>query len=109
MNNIKLEKIDFSSSRVADGGILSFLEKLEYLANIKCIKCCDNFISEKIEKVLLEILENNKTLIEFSVNGNRLSLSCINKVKKILMRNSLELEEREPNIIKTQIYKLKYE
>ena len=88
---------------------MHFLERLEYFENIRCIKSTDNFISEKIEKILLEILEKNKTLIEFSVNGNRLSLCFLNRVKKILQRNSKELEEREPNKIKTEIYRLKYE
>ncbi|EGR31503.1 hypothetical protein IMG5_107210 [Ichthyophthirius multifiliis] len=108
-NVIKLQKIDFSSSRVADAGILYFLDRIDYFENMRCIKCQDNFISEKVEKVLLEILIKNKTLIEFGINGNRLSLSFLNKVKKILQRNIIELEEKEPNKIKTQIYKLKYE
>jgi hypothetical protein len=31
------------------------------------IKAADNYISEKIEKILLEVLEKNKYLIEFNV------------------------------------------
>jgi hypothetical protein len=106
-----LQKIDFSSSRIADAGfffffryfilicfliifyaiflflslgILHFLEKLEFFENIRSIKSTDNFISEKIEKILLEILEKNKSLTEFAVNVNRLSLCFLNRVKKIL-------------------------
>lgn len=105
----KLAKIDISSSRIADSGILHFLEKLEVFPNMKSIKATDNFISEKIEKILLEILDKNKTLIEFAVNGNRLSLCCMNRIKKILQRNNKELEEKEPNKIRTEIYRLKYE
>jgi len=76
---------------------------------MKVIRALDNFISEKIEKILLEILDKNKTLVDFSVNGNRLSLCCLNKIKKILQRNNKEYEEKEPNKIKTEIYRLKYE
>ena len=73
------------------------------------IRAADNFISEKIEKILLEVLEKNKYLIEFNVQGNRLSLCCLNRIEKILKRNKKTLEEREPNKIRTEIYRLKYE
>ena len=76
---------------------------------MRSLRLVDNFISEKIEKLLIEILEKNKTLIEFNVTGNRLSLCCLNRVKKIMQRNNIELEEKEPNKIKTEIYRLKYE
>jgi len=36
-------------------------------------------------------------------------LCCLNRIKKILSRNNKELEEREPNKIRTEIYRLKYE
>lgn len=104
-----LTKLDVSSSRISDPGILHFLEKVDIFENLKSIRATDNFISEKIEKILLEILEKNKTLVEFSLNGNRLSLCCMNRIKKILLRNNKELEEKEPNKIRTEIYRLKYE
>ena len=43
------------------------------------------------------------------MNGNRLSLACLNRIKKILLRNLKEQEEKEPNKIRTEIYRLKYE
>ena len=73
------------------------------------IRATDNYISEKIEKILLEVLEKNKSLIEFNVSGNRLSLCCLNRIQKILQRNQKALEEKEPNKIRTEIYRLKYE
>lgn len=51
------------------------------------IRANDNYISEKIEKILLEVLDKNKSLMEFAVNGNRLSLCCINRIIKIMARN----------------------
>lgn len=73
------------------------------------LRANDNYISEKVEKVLLEILEKNKTVQEISVNGNRLSLCCLSRIQKILQRNQKLLEEKEPNQIRTEIYRLKYE
>ena len=43
------------------------------------LKVNDNFISEKIEKLLVELLEDNKTLLEFNIQGNRISLSSLSK------------------------------
>lgn len=73
------------------------------------LKASDNYISEKIEKILLEVLEKNKSLNEFNVWGNRLSLCCLNRIAKITSRNQKSLEEKEPNKIRTEIYRLKYE
>jgi len=44
---------------VSDNGILHFLERLDYFEKLRIIKASDNFISEKIEKILIEILEKN--------------------------------------------------
>jgi hypothetical protein len=33
----------------------------------------------------------------------------MNRIKKFLIRNNKELEEKEPNKIRTEIYRLKYE
>jgi Ran GTPase-activating protein (RanGAP) involved in mRNA processing and transport len=54
-----LQKLDISSSRISDNGILHFLERLDYFEKLRVIKASDNFISEKIEKILIEILEKN--------------------------------------------------
>lgn len=108
-NKCVLERIDLSSSRIGDNGILFFLEKTENCENLKYIKAIDNFISEKIEKIMIDILERNKNLVEFAVHGNRLSVCCLNRIKKVLMRNKKEQEDQEPNKLKTEIYRLKYE
>lgn len=41
----------------------------------------DNFISANVEKIVLDILQKNKTLVEFNVSGNRLSASSQKKNK----------------------------
>ena len=69
----------------------------------------DNYISEKVEKQIIELLDKNKQICYFEVNGNRLSLACLNRIRKILARNIKEQEEKEPNKIRTEIYRLKYE
>ena len=66
----------------------------------------DNFISEKIEKEIVSILGNNKSMINFNLDGNRLSKACLNKVRRMLNRNRKKFEDKEPNKLKTQIYKL---
>ena len=53
---VKLRKIDFGSSRVGDAGLIYFLEKTENIYQILNIKASNNFISEKIEKLMIDLL-----------------------------------------------------
>lgn len=48
-------------------------------------------------------------MIQLSLKGNRLSVCCLNRIRKILLRNTKNLEDKEPNKLKTEIYRLKYE
>ena len=82
----RLSKLDFSSCRIGDEGILYFLKTLSEYNNLSSLRIADNFISEKIEKVLIEIIELNKNLLEFKVEGNRISLSCLSRYFEIFSR-----------------------
>jgi len=46
---------------------------------ISTIKLNENFFSEKIEVVLITTLNNNTSILEFQVTGNRLSHPCLKK------------------------------
>ena len=76
---------------------------------VRSLKIGDNFISEKIEKILVDLLDDNKTLTEFTLLGNRISLSCLSRIKKIMHRNLKAVEEKEPNRLKVELYRLQYE
>eukprot|EP00828_Plagiopyla_frontata_P015018 TRINITY_DN19544_c0_g1_i1.p2 TRINITY_DN19544_c0_g1~~TRINITY_DN19544_c0_g1_i1.p2 ORF type:complete len:136 (+),score=30.84 TRINITY_DN19544_c0_g1_i1:41-409(+) len=66
---------DFGSSRVGDAGLIYFLEKTEQIYSILNIKANNNFISEKIEKLMLDLLVKNKHLVKFaSVSYTHLTL-----------------------------------
>ncbi|CAD8044842.1 unnamed protein product [Paramecium primaurelia] len=108
-NNRIMEKLDVSSSRVADQGFMTFLTFIGESTNFTHLKANDNYISEKVEKLILEIIEKNQVIIDLQVTGNRLSLCCLNRIQKILLRNQKILEEKEPSKIRTEIYRLKYE
>ena len=58
---------------------------------------------------MLETLNKNTSLVEISLQGNRFSHSCLAKIKKITNRNQKMIEEQEPNKLKAEIYKLRYE
>ena len=58
---------------------------------------------------MLETLNKNTTLVDISLQGNRFSHSCLAKIKKITNRNVKMIEEHEPNKLKAEIYKLRYE
>ena len=58
---------------------------------------------------MLEILNKNMYLSEIGLSGNRLSHSCLAKIRKIYQRNIKLIEDREPNKLKAELYQLKYE
>ena len=58
---------------------------------------------------MLETLNKNTNLVDISLQGNRFSHSCLAKIKKITNRNVKMIEEHEPNKLKAEIYKLRYE
>jgi len=58
---------------------------------------------------MLESLAKNTALIEVNFAGNRFSHSCLAKLKKITTRNMRMIEEQEPNKLKAEIYRLRYE
>lgn len=76
---------------------------------MQSIKLSNNFFSENVETVLLETLNKNISLTEIQFSGNRFSHSCFSKVKKITQRNAKMIEEQEPNKLKAEIYRLRYE
>jgi len=59
--------------------------------------------------MMLESLNKNTSLIELNFQGNRFSHSCLAKIKKIAQRNVKMVEEQEPNKLKAEIYRLRYE
>ncbi len=105
----KLKKFDFSSCRLNDTGLLYLINALQATKMISSVRLQDNFFSENVEALLLEILNKNTTLTEIGLSGNRFSHSCLAKVKKIAQRNVKMLEEQEPNKLKAEIYRLNYE
>ena len=105
----KLKRFDFSSCRLNDTGLMFIIGAVERNKHVSSIRLCDNFFSEQIEGFLIENLTKNTTLTEIGMQGNRFSSSCLTKVKKIAMRNVKMIEEQEPNKLKAEMYKLRYE
>lgn len=105
----KLKKFDMSSCRLNDSGLLHLIEALQVDKQVSQVKLADNFFSEQIETLLLESLNKNTNLVELNFTGNRFSHSCLAKLKKITTRNIRMIEEQEPNKLKAEIYRLRYE
>ena len=105
----RLKKFDFSACRLNDAGLIYLINALQNNKNVSSIKLTDNFFSENVEAILLETLNKNTSLIEIGLQGNRFSHSCLLKIKKITQRNVKMIEEQEPNKLKAEIYRLRYE
>lgn len=89
--------------------MINLINSLEHNKRISQIKLADNFFSEQVEAMMLETLNRNTTLVDIGLQGNRFSHSCLAKIKKIANRNVKMIEEQEPNKLKAEIYKLRYE
>lgn len=72
---------------MSDKSFLVLLEVLNNLPELKYVRCLDNYISERYEKMYIDILSQNKTLINLNLHGNRISLSGVKAIKKIIDRN----------------------
>jgi len=48
-------------------------------------------------------------LTEVALQGNRLSHGCLAKIKQIYQRNIKLVEEKEPDRLKAELYRLRYE
>jgi Ran GTPase-activating protein (RanGAP) involved in mRNA processing and transport len=105
----RLKKFDFSACRLNDVGLIYLINALQNNKVVFSIKLNDNFFSENVEAILLETLNKNTTLTEIAMTGNRFSHSCLQKIKKITQRNIKMIEEHEPNKLKAEIYRLRYE
>lgn len=105
----KLQHLDMSSCRIGDEGIIQFFAAIISNKFLKGVDFRDNFVSESAEIALLEYLEANNCLQKVQLAGNRLSHSCLKKIKKICERNRKEFEDAEPNRLKNETYRLKYE
>ena len=105
----QLKRFDFSSCRLNDTGLIYLINALQGNKKISHVRLQDNFFSENVEAILLETLNKNTSLIDIVLTGNRFSHSCLQKIKKITSRNMKMIEEQEPNKLKAEIYRLRYE
>lgn len=107
---ISLVSIDISTSRISDTGFLYLLEVLSTSKNsIQKIKIEDNFISDKVEKFLVGLLQKMKKLHSLKLSGNRLSLGCLTRIESFLNKNIKDEVLKEPKKLQSQIFILEYE
>ena len=104
-----LRAFDLSSCRLNDYGLIYLINALAHNKLVNRIRLADNFFSEQIEAQILEILNKNMNLVEIGLQGNRLSHNCLAKIYQIYHRNKKLIEEQEPNRLKAELYRLKYE
>ena len=65
-SNCQLNKIDFSSCRLNDAGLIYLINAFQNNKKINQIRLTDNYFSENIEAVLLETLNKNISLTELT-------------------------------------------
>lgn len=104
-----IKQFDFSNCKLNDTSLIYLINSLHGNYQVYSMRLTDNFFSESVESVLLETLNRNQSLTEIMLHGNRLSHSCLTKLKKLVQRNIKLIEDQEPNKLKAEIYRLKFE
>lgn len=108
-HKIKLQKFDFSSSKIYDQGLIYIMSKLKNNTTIISVKLKDNYFTHEVDSLLLEFLEPNKSIINLDLDKNRLSLLCLKKIKDLINRNRKFESDKEPNRLLVEVYRLRYE
>jgi len=85
------------------------IEVLTSDKQLSLVRLENNYFSEQVEQFVLESLAKNQSLTECSFLGNRFSHSFLAKVQKLTQRNLRLNEEQEPNKLKSEINRLRYE
>ena len=57
----------------------------------------------------MDSLQKNTALTDIDLKGNRFTHACLAKIQKIAHRNIRDIEKQEPNKLKGEIDRLKYE
>ncbi len=104
-----LNYFDFSSCKIYDQGLVYILNQLAKNTKITKMKLRDNYFSHEIDYVVIDFLEKNITLQMCDLNKNRFSFQCLKKINKIIERNKKRLNDKEPNRLLIDVYRLKYE
>ena len=104
-----LHSFDFSSCKIYDQGLIYLLNGLITNDKINWINLRDNYFSHEIDFVILDFLEKNTYLTHIDLTKNRFSFQCLQKVNKIVKRNRIIQNNKEPNKLLVELYSLKYE
>lgn len=105
----KITKFDFSQSKINDQGLIYLLNDLRGNTKIKRVKLRDNYFTHEIDYVILDLIEQNTSLLHLDLSKNRLSLQCLRRVNEIIDRNNKIFSDKEPNKLLVEVYRLKYE
>lgn len=63
---------------------MHLVESLNWLPELRHLRASDNYVSEKYEKIYVDLLQKNHTLISLALGGNRLSLSGLKGVRRVI-------------------------
>jgi Ran GTPase-activating protein (RanGAP) involved in mRNA processing and transport len=105
----ELVQFDFSSSKIYDQGLIFLLNKLQNNKKICKIKLRDNYFSHEIDHVVVDFLDKNTKLTSLDLSKNRFSLQCLQKIQNLINRNIKIQNDKEPNKLLVEVYRLKYE
>jgi Ran GTPase-activating protein (RanGAP) involved in mRNA processing and transport len=109
LSNSCINYFDFSSCKIYDQGLIYLLSPLAENKKISKIKLRDNYFSHEIDYVVIDFIEKNNNIQYLDLSKNRFSFQAIQKIQKIIDRNIKFQNDKEPNKLLIEMYRLKYE
>mmetsp|Transcript_8049 Transcript_8049/g.17386 ORF Transcript_8049/g.17386 Transcript_8049/m.17386 type:complete len:632 (-) Transcript_8049:79-1974(-) len=104
-----LATLDLSGCKISAVGAMDVLRAARTMATLKQISLQDNFLSEDCERDLLVAVTEAAFLTDVRLQGNRLSISVLQKVAKIGEEKRKRQERAGPEQLQHQIYHLLHE
>ena len=76
-------RLSLCKCKLTNKGLVYLLNALQYNKPLRHLRLTENYFAENGESLIIEVLSKNTTLLDIAMQGNRLSHTCLLKIKKI--------------------------
>eukprot|EP00742_Colponemidia_sp_Colp-10_P006391 GILJ01006849.1.p1 GENE.GILJ01006849.1~~GILJ01006849.1.p1 ORF type:complete len:661 (+),score=111.21 GILJ01006849.1:98-2080(+) len=104
--SVPVSVLTLAACRIKDDGALALFDACRHSRYLRTLKLSNNFLSERLDSVVLNLLSQNSSLIDLNLSGTRISHVILSKIRKLCRRNAAELDRQEAKRLKQEIYRL---
>ena len=110
LSSSNLLHLDLSGCAFADEGALSIAGALASrisTSGLLTLKMRENFVSRAAGAAVVELLNQNHSLLVIDFRGNQFEVGKLNRLKDITLRNEWERKDEEPRRLRGEVANLK--